>query len=416
MTSLPGHWALGIDNWVLRRPARTQNRRNHFIPPGPSGHAGRVTERLVEIVETVLRQSSRTSPADSVLRAELKRQRGLAPEESRAAAAAVFAYYRWREWVQECPSLREQIGAALERQSRYDRGEPVPEAELRAWAVPAWAMEEAPWTLPWLQALQRPPALWLRSRPGQRDALAKQLGDCQRVSAKALGCALAYAGARDLFQTEQFHRGEFELQDLSSQAVGWVCGPRPGETWWDACAGEGGKMLHLSDLMENKGLIWASDRAEWRLQRLRRRAGRAQVFNYRTVRWDGGTKLPTRTRFDGILVDAPCSGVGTWQRNPHARWTTTRDDVRELAALQVTLVIRAAEALKPGGRIFYAVCTLTRAETTDVVAQVQASCAKLEPCPLNNPFAPDDEPAPAIWFGPDQGGNGMFVSAWRAAG
>ena len=62
---------------------------------------------------------------------------------------------------------------------------------------------------------------------------------------------------------------------------------------------------------------------------LKRRAGRAKVFNYRAAFWDGGAKLPTKTKFDGVLVDAPCSGIGTWQRNPQARWTTTPDDVRE---------------------------------------------------------------------------------------
>src|SRR5436305_4189145 len=81
---------------------------------------------------------------------------------------------------------------------------------------------------------------------------------------------LRYDGEEDLFRTPEFHAGEFEIQDICSQLVGLLCAPKPGETWWDACAGEGGKTLHLSDLMENKGLIWACDRAEWRLQKLLR--------------------------------------------------------------------------------------------------------------------------------------------------
>jgi hypothetical protein len=128
----------------------------------------------------------------------------------------------------------------------------------------------------------------------------------------------------------------------------------------------GGKTLHLSDLMQNQ-LIWASDRAAWRLQKLRRRAARAKVFNYRPVQWDGGARLPTRTRFDGVLVDAPCSGLGTWQRNPHARWTTTPDDVRELAVVQQQLLANVAPSVKPGGRLIYSVCTLTRGRADDIV-------------------------------------------------
>ena len=91
---------------------------------------------------------------------------------------------------------------------------------------------------------------------------------------------MRYEGIEDLFRTEEFHAGEFELQDINSQIVSLVCAAKPGETWWDACAGEGGKTLHLSSLMENKGLIWSSDRAEWRLKNLKRRAARAKVFNF----------------------------------------------------------------------------------------------------------------------------------------
>src|SRR5690606_4933636 len=170
-----------------------------------------------------------------------------------------------------------------------------------------------------------------------------------------------------------------------AQLVGHACAPRPGETWWDACAGEGGKLLHLADLMGNKGVIWASDRNERRLQVAKRRAGRAQVFNYRIAPWDGAARLPTRTRFDGILVDAPCSGVGTWQRNPHARWRTTPDDVRELAATQRRLLEHAAAGLKPHGRLIYAVCTLTRSETSAVAEAFTAAHPELAPYPLFRP-------------------------------
>jgi 16S rRNA (cytosine967-C5)-methyltransferase len=101
--------------------------------------------------------------------------------------------------------------------------------------------------------------------------------------------------------------------------------------------------------MSNEGLIWASDRAQWRLaklKQLKQRAARAKMFNYRAALWDGGDHLPTRTLFDGVLVDAPCSGVGTWHRNPHARWTTTANDVLELAEIQKRLLAEAARAVK----------------------------------------------------------------------
>jgi 16S rRNA (cytosine967-C5)-methyltransferase len=203
-----------------------------------------------------------------------------------------------------------------------------------------------------------------------------------------------------------------------------LCNPQPGTTWWDACAGGGGKTLHLSALMENRGLIWASDREEWRLKKLRQRAARAKCFNYRAALWDGGAKLPTRTKFDGVLLDAPCSGVGTWGRNPHARWTATAGDVRELAAVQRRLLTHAAPSVKPGGKLLYAVCTLTREETGGVVEWFNSNMAGFDPLPLKlqvgrvTPCAPlpgrSDEGAPAItWWPQETGGNGMFVAAWR---
>ena len=192
---------------------------------------------------------------------------------------------------------------------------------------------------------------------------------------------LEYTGAQDLFRTAEFHSGEFELQDLSSQAVGFICNPQQGETWWDACAGEGGKTLLLSELMENKGLIWASDRASWRLKFLKRRAARSRAFNYRTAPWDGSSRLPTKTKFNGVLVDAPCTGIGTWHRNPHARWTTTQQDVIELSQLQCQLLGNVATSLKPGGKLVYSVCTLTRSETAAVADAFERARPDFEPLP-----------------------------------
>jgi 16S rRNA (cytosine967-C5)-methyltransferase len=226
--------------------------------------------------------------------------------------------------------------------------------------------------------------------------------------------ALTYRGTEDLYRTPEFQAGHFEIQDISSQAVGLICAPQAKQVWWDACAGEGGKMLHLSALMENKGLIWATDRSEARLKRLRQRAARASVFNYRVATWDGSARLPTKTKFDGVLVDAPCSGVGTWQRNPHARWSTSLEDVRELAVVQAGLLAQTARAVKPGGRLVYAVCTLTRAETTEVAEDFTAGNSDFAPEPIPDPFQPVLTDLGQHWIWPQKrGGNGMFVAVWK---
>jgi 16S rRNA (cytosine967-C5)-methyltransferase len=348
------------------------------------------------------------------MRVELKGQTGLWPEERAQVSRAVFAYFRWRSWLEEGKPVREQVARALGLAQRYAR-EPgsFPDAELLARAVPGWLATVMTVTSPWARVLQTEPRLWLRARRGQGRVLAEKLGDCRVFGEGLLADALEYRGRSDLFRTKEFHAGDFEVQDLSSQAVGLICAPRPGETWWDACAGEGGKMLHLSDLMENRGLIWASDRLAWRLATLKRRAARAEVFNYRAVAWDGGPRLPTKTKFDGVLVDAPCSGIGTWHRNPHARWTTTAEDVKELSDVQQRILRHAAAAVKPGGKLVYAACTLADLETTRVVEGFERQCGEFQRLAVRNPLAPGLTPGGLLSLWPQEsGGNGMCVAAW----
>jgi 16S rRNA (cytosine967-C5)-methyltransferase len=363
-------------------------------------------------------------PADLALRRYLYDARKLGPSEKRAISRAVFGYFRWFQWRDPELSLQKQVEHSNALQARFKTDEKSIKAEtLAARAVPSWLRDEMDLPVAYLRQLQREPSLWLRARPGSASRLARDLGDCEFTNRAP--DALRYTGTKDLFLTPAFHAGAFEIQDLASQLVGHVCAPQPKETWWDACAGEGGKLLHLADLMENKGIIWATDRSERRLQVLKRRAARAQLFNFRTTTWDGGARLPNKTKFDGILVDAPCSGVGTWQRNPHARWTTQPKDVRELAATQLALLNHVAGALKPRGRLIYSVCTLTRSETTAVADAFTAAHPELEPAPffraepspdaseLQTPNVMSGSPAQLTLWPHELNANGMFIAAWK---
>ncbi|MFI5357318.1 MAG: RsmB/NOP family class I SAM-dependent RNA methyltransferase [Opitutales bacterium] len=352
--------------------------------------------------------------ADTALRFYFEAHRYLGAREKRAISQTVFAYFRWLSWLDASASPQKRLEQAVTLHERFKAdGKSVKTEALAARAVPAWLWAELDLPSPaaregFLRQLQREPALWLRARPGHAHTLAQSLFAAE-VTPLAPD-ALRFTGTQDLFKTTQFQAGEFEIQDLASQMVGVAALPVAGQTWWDACAGEGGKTLHLADLMNNRGLIWATDRNSKRLDTLKRRAARAKLFNYRTALWDGSPKLPTKAKFDGILVDAPCSGVGTWQRNPHARWTTTPDDVRELAATQLALLHQVAGSLKPGGRLVYAVCTLTRTETTGVAAAFTVAHPELAPEPLSalgTPLA-----ARTLW--PHElNANGMFIAAWQ---
>jgi 16S rRNA (cytosine967-C5)-methyltransferase len=373
---------------------------------------------LEKLAVRIVRECNRDHPADGVLRNCLKNEPGLSRQDSTEVSRAVFAYHRWFGWLDPAATTEQQFTQAAELAERVQRD---PSAfsvtELTARAVPQWISEEMEIKSEWVRTLQTEPKLWLRARPGQGTALAERLGPCFPFGDGPLSDILEYRGSEDLFRTAEFHAGEFELQDISSQAVGLVCAPEPRGSWWDACAGEGGKLLHLSDLMQNKGLIWATDLVAWRLERLKRRASRAKVFNYRSRLWDGGPKLPTKTKFDGVLVDAPCSGIGTWQRNPHARWTLQPQDVPELAELQARLLSHAAASVKPGGKLVYSVCTLANSETTGVTKTFEAKHPDFKKLPIVNPLVAEAKAEEVLWLWPqDAGGNGMFVAVWERAG
>jgi 16S rRNA (cytosine967-C5)-methyltransferase len=359
-------------------------------------------------------------PADAALREYLPGHRTLGAVGKRSVSRAVFAYFRWLNWLEKEESAQSRIVRALDLQARFDRDSSSIKAEaLAARAVPGWLAAEMELAPAYLRSLQGEPALWIRAKAGGAARLARDLGDCgppafpASLHAPPSLSALRYRGTKDLHREPGFQSGSFEIQDLSSQLVGHACDPRPGETWWDACAGEGGKALHLSDLMGNKGLIWTTDRSERRLGVLRKRAARAGMFNYRAAVWTGVASAPFRTKCDGVLVDAPCSGVGTWQRNPHARWTTSINDVRELTMVQEALLARAAPSVKPGGRLIYAVCTLTRSETSVIADGFQAAHPDFEPSSL--PIAGKQGPGASriSIFPQDLGSNGMFIAAWR---
>ena len=375
---------------------------------------------LLDRATHIIDQVSAEKPADYVLRGDLGADKELLPAEKRDISKAVFTYFRWMGWLDKAASTPSRLSSALDLQRKFE-ADPAyfkPEA-LAARAVPEWVKSEIDLPPAYLRHLQSEPALWIRVQQEFAAALPRSLGNLTPSPSPLVpephrGTTLRYTGNTDLFRTSEFHQGVFEIQDLASQLVSYAAAPKPGETWWDTCAGEGGKTLHLSALMENKGLIWASDRNTGRIATLRKRAGRAQAFNYRAVTWNGGPFLPTKTKFDGILIDAPCSGVGTWQRNPHARWTTTPTDVSELAEIQIQLLNHAAPALKPGGRLVYAVCTLTKSETTKVADAFTAEHPDYIPDPVfaANASTPAGPSQVHLW--PHEiNGNGMFIAAWR---
>jgi 16S rRNA (cytosine967-C5)-methyltransferase len=173
-------------------------------------------------------------------------------------------------------------------------------------------------------------------------------------------------------QWPAYQAGAIEVQDAGSQLVCGAVAARPGEAVVDLCAGAGGKTLALAAAMDNQGRLLACDADRARLSRLMPRAERAGVTIAETRLLDGGREAAALAdwagRADAVLVDAPCSGTGTWRRNPESRWRLTPAEVARLAALQQRLFDLAATLVRPGGRLVYVVCSLLDAEGADQVA------------------------------------------------
>jgi 16S rRNA (cytosine967-C5)-methyltransferase len=169
----------------------------------------------------------------------------------------------------------------------------------------------------------------------------------------------------DIFKTDSFANGLFEVQDEGSQLVAMLTGAKPGELVIDACAGNGGKSLFLSGLMKNRGTVIASDLSPAKLLNLRRRAGRAGAFNIKTVSRDELNEYNEMA--DCVFIDAPCSGMGVFRRNPDSKWRLTPDDIKQLASKQKEIISEYSRLVKPGGRLVYVTCTISRDENEEIV-------------------------------------------------
>lgn len=167
----------------------------------------------------------------------------------------------------------------------------------------------------------------------------------------------------NVFRLSSFNAGLFEVQDAASQMVSRILNPQPGMRIIDACAGEGSKTLHLAALLKNKGKIIAMDTQDWKLRELRKRATKAGVNSIET-RLITSTKTYKRMRGTAhrLLLDVPCSGLGTLRRNPDIRWKLTPADLDRLRTLQQELLEKYHTLLKPQGMMAYSVCSILPSE------------------------------------------------------
>ncbi len=175
--------------------------------------------------------------------------------------------------------------------------------------------------------------------------------------------ALILREKKNVFQTEYFKNGFFEVQDAGSQAIAPVLDVHPGMRVIDACAGAGGKTLHLAALMQNQGRLIAMDVEEWKLDELRRRARRNGVSNVETRVIEAKTIKRLRETADRVLLDVPCSGLGVLRRNPDSKWKIKPDFLTQIRQTQYDILTNYSQMVKPGGKLVYATCSILPSES-----------------------------------------------------
>lgn len=208
---------------------------------------------------------------------------------------------------------------------------------------------------------------------------------------------LKLAERKPLQRLASFLKGMYEVQDAGSQVIAHYLNPTPNAKVVDACAGAGGKSLHIAALMKNKGQIVSMDIEAPKLKELERRASRAGVDIIKTKVITNGTIASFKNAADYVLLDVPCSGIGVLRRNPDDKWKLSKERIDALVAIQQSIVQEYSMMVKPGGVLVYATCSILPSENDK---QIESFLA------VNNQF--ELEKKQTIY--PSQGGDGYFMA------
>ena len=373
-------------------------------------HPNALLELATELLHRVLQLQH---PADGIVLEFFRQHRALGQRERHALAETTYAVLRQRPLLQHLAqsgsgeterrlailgwqgnegflraALDEREQQWLERVRAVDRAA-LPE-RLRH-NLPEWLAERLHTAVgdefwPLVESLNAPAPLDLRvntlkvRREAVRAALQAAGIDAEPTPYSPWG--LRIAGKPAINKHEIFMRGEVEVQDEGSQLLALVVDPKRGEMVVDFCAGGGGKTLALGAAMRNTGRLYAFDTSGHRLAALKPRLARSGLSNVHPAQISGERDERIKRlagKIDRVLVDAPCTGLGTLRRNPDLKWRQSPQAVEDLRARQLAILAGAARLVKPGGRLVYATCSLLREENEAVAEVFGAAQREFEP-------------------------------------
>ena len=323
----------------------------------------------------------------------ISQERAFGSRDRRLYRELVYTTLRHLPWIE--PWLDRDANEAVRRVAWLANETPATHAFRAAFAqgaapvgdkaglFPAWFRQHCPeaFAPEQLDALLTRAPLWVRLQDRTPEPAAEQLRAAGWAVTPFAELPSAWRLPDDVnvAQNPAYLEGRIEIQDLGSQMILASIGVTPGERWLDACAGAGGKSLQLAGLLGPTGHVTAFDIRPEALAELRTRAARAKLENISIASRVEG-------QFAGVLVDAPCSGSGTWRRAPHLKWTTTEAHIAVMAARQLELLAKFSTHVAPGGRLVYATCSLSRRETEEVIERFLAAQPAFEPAPFARTF------------------------------
>jgi len=348
-------------------------------------------------------------PADKVLRSVLKRDKRWGSRDRSFIAETTYDIVRWKRLYQEIAEVKPPFdrdnlfrlfvvwatlrGILLPDWKQFEgkptrkikgRFDALSKVRVLRESIPDWldalgleAHGKEQWTKE-LHELNRQAEVVLRTNTlkTSRKDLAQTL-KVEDIDTKLAGETpegLILTQRSNVFTTSAFKSGLFEVQDINSQRVAHYAQVKPGMRVIDACAGAGGKSLHLSALMENKGQIIALDIFQNKLEELKRRARRNGAHNIETRLIDSRKTIKKlQSSADLVLIDAPCTGTGVLKRNPDAKWKLSQEFLEEVTKTQQNILFDYSAMVKPKGTLIYATCSILPQENQEQVKQFLSS-------------------------------------------
>lgn len=343
--------------------------------------------------------------ADKVVEKSLKRDKRWGARDRKFVAETIYDVVRWKRLYNEIAGTKEHytrpnlwkiftVWAVLHeiKLPDWNQFEGTPERRIRGMfndlqkdrrfreSIPDWMDElglkelgETVWTEE-IKALNVKAEVILRVNTinTNKFELQKQLEqeEIETEFLPAHDSALKLVERKNVFLTEAFSNGLFEVQDASSQLVADFLEVEPGMRVIDTCAGAGGKTLHIATLMKNKGQIIALDLYDSKLSQLKKRARRNGIFNIETRVIDSSKVIKKlKETADRVLIDAPCSGLGVLRRNPDAKWKLQPEFMENIKKTQAEILDQYASMVKKGGKLVYATCSILPSENQHQVTQ-----------------------------------------------